>query len=322
MLLPRLKNLQTSKNIMSSPSLAQLVFLFSKIVLHVDWVCFSINCYCYLFFHYQDKNGNILDFRSDSAKQKSSLSAAVAAETKPQEGAQSQDAGAKLREAALARINEKKESESAKETAKPAEPAKPEESKPAAPAAPAAAPAPAPEAPKPTPPPPAAKEEPKPTPPAAPEPAPAPAKEEKKDAEPPKPAPVPEKKDAEPPKPAPVPEKKEPEKPKPTLAAVAAAPPPAKPTTAAAVVKQGGSSLQSAVKPKPTLAAVAAAPAPAAPKSSGGGLRPGGKMRSPSSPGAGGKGRLVYDKKALIKYVVQKVPFGPSWYTQKFVHTV
>jgi hypothetical protein len=53
------------------------------------------------------------------------------------------------------------------------------------------------------------------------------------------------------------------------------------------------------------LADIAAAPPPP-PKNSAGGLRPGGKMRTPSETGTttGSGNRVVYDKNALLKYVL------------------
>lgn len=99
-------------------------------------------------------------------------------------------------------------------------------------------------------------------------------------------------------------EKKEPVPKEKTLADIAAAPAPAKSVSAAAAatttVTSGGSSLAATAK-KPTMAAMATTPAPAA--GAAGGLRPGGKTREAAATGGKG-GRLVYDKTVLMRYVL------------------
>ncbi|CAB9501446.1 factor 4 gamma 2 [Seminavis robusta] len=265
-----------------------------------------------------DKHGNVPDWSKKGTK--SSLRAAVAAERGETDEKRS-DAGSKLKEAALAALNQTDEADKPKETPKdetgdspkPTEetPEPKEEPPKEEKAAPAPTPPPAPPA-KPVEEPPKKPEEK-----AAPAPAPAPEKEPEPAPEPPKPVEEPPKPASEPPKatpeppkpvetPAPEPpakEEKKEEPPKPatkTLAELAAAAPPpsAKPLSAAAAVKSGnGSSLAAAATKKPNMAAVAAAPAPSPAKV---GLRPGGKTRS--TPAPSGKGRIVFDKKSLMKY--------------------
>lgn len=212
-----------------------------------------------------DKNGNVLDFRSESAQKKSSLKAAVAAGS----AADDKDAGSKLKEAALARIKGKEESDEDAPSNSGAKPEKPAEE--TLKKEKAASIAPAPEAAKLTPPSLATKPEPaKPV--EAPTQAPARVKEDSKEET-----------------------RKTVAK---TLAdvAVAPAPPSAKPA-----IKSAGSSLSTATSKKANMAAVAAAPAPPVhPKPSSGGLRPGGKTRAAPAPVS--KGRRVYDKTALMKF--------------------
>lgn len=213
-----------------------------------------------------DKNGNVLDFRSESAQKKSSLKAAVAAGS----AADDKDAGSKLKEAALARIKGKEEAdedstpEIATKHEKTAEDPSNMKEK-------AESPVLAPEPAKPSLPSPATKMGPGKLV-EAPDQASARAKEESKE-----------------------------ETPKTvgkTLADVAAAP---TPSSAEPALKSVGSSLAAAASKKPNMAAVAAAPAPPVnPKPSSGGLRPGGKTRT--APALSSKGRIVYDKTALMRF--------------------